>query len=122
MREIFSSETRLSWVLAAVAGLIGAAGHAGRHEAAYFGWWNWGVQMSLALAAGIALPLLGWLGYVPGGGGGLPALSAAWALLGQPAGAVAGAGHVDEWLRRALQAFDESRLPRGPQSSPHRTT
>ena len=52
----------------------------------------------------------------------LPALSAAWALLGQPAGAVAGAGHVDEWLRRALRAFDESRLPRGPQSSPHRTT
>ena len=55
-------------------------------------------------------------------GDSLPALSAAWALLGQPAGAVAGAGHVDEWLRRALRAFDESRLPRGPQSSPHRTT
>jgi len=66
---------------ALLAGLIGAAGHAGRHEAAYFGWWNWGVQMSLALAAGIALPLLAWLGYVPGQGGGLPALSAAYALL-----------------------------------------
>ena len=66
---------------ALLAGLIGAAGHAGRHEAAYFGWWNWGVQMSLALAAGIALPLLAWLGYVPGGSGGLPALSAAYALL-----------------------------------------
>lgn len=66
---------------ALLAGLIGAAGHAERHEAAYFGWWNWGVQMSLALAAGIALPLLAWLGYVPGQGGGLPALSAAYALL-----------------------------------------
>lgn len=66
---------------ALLAGLIGAAGHAGRHEAAYFGWWNWGVQMSLALAAGIALPLLAWLGYVPGQGGGLPALAAAYALL-----------------------------------------
>ena len=66
---------------ALLAGLIGAAGHAGRHEAAYFGWWNWGVQMSLALAAGIALPLLAWLGYVPGGSGGLPSLSAAYALL-----------------------------------------
>ena len=66
---------------ALLAGLIGAAGHAGRHEAAYFGWWNWGVQMSLALAAGIALPLLAWLGYVPGSSSGLPALSAAYALL-----------------------------------------
>lgn len=66
---------------ALLAGLIGAAGHAERHEAAYFGWWNWGVQMSLALAAGIALPMLAWLGYVPGQGGGLPALSAAYALL-----------------------------------------
>lgn len=66
---------------ALLAGLIGAAGHAGRHEAAYFGWWNWGVQMSLALAAGIALPLLGWLGYVPGSSKGLPALTAAYALL-----------------------------------------
>ncbi|MBE3027151.1 MFS transporter [Janthinobacterium sp. GW458P] len=66
---------------ALLAALIGAAGQAGGHEAAYFGWWNWGVQMSLALAAGIALPLLAWLGYVPGGNGGLPALSAAYALL-----------------------------------------
>ena len=66
---------------ALLAGLIGAAGHAGRHEAAYFGWWNWGVQMSLALAAGIALPSLAWLGYVPGSSGALPALSIAYALL-----------------------------------------
>ena len=66
---------------ALLAGLIAAAGQAGRHEAAYFGWWNWGVQMSLALAAGIVLPLLAWLGYVPGGTGGLPALAATYALL-----------------------------------------
>ncbi|NBV16031.1 MFS transporter [Janthinobacterium sp.] len=66
---------------ALLAGLIGAAGHAGRHEAAYFGWWNWGVQMSLAFAAGLALPWLAWLGYVPGSSQGLPALSAAYALL-----------------------------------------
>jgi len=66
---------------ALLAGLIGAAGHAGRYEAAYFGWWNWGVQMSLAFAAGLALPSLAWLGYVPGSSQGLPALSAAYALL-----------------------------------------
>jgi Na+/melibiose symporter-like transporter len=42
------------------------AGHNQRHEAAYFGLWNWGVQINLALAAGITLPLLGMFGYVPG--------------------------------------------------------
>ena len=66
---------------ALLAGVIAAAGHAGRREAAYFGVWNWGVQMTLALAAGIALPLLAWLGYVPGGAGGGAALAAAYALL-----------------------------------------
>lgn len=70
---------------ALLAGVIAGAGHAGGREAAYFGVWNWGVQMTLALAAGIALPLLGWLGYVPGAGGGsgngTAALAAAYALL-----------------------------------------
>ncbi|MEJ7808746.1 MAG: MFS transporter [Telluria sp.] len=66
---------------ALLAGVIKAAGHAGSREAAYFGLWNWGVQMTLALAAGIALPLLGWLGFVPGSGGATGALVAAYALL-----------------------------------------
>lgn len=66
---------------ALLAGLIGAAGHARQHEALYFGWWNWGLQASLALAAGLALPLLGALGYVPGSAAGLPALSSIYALL-----------------------------------------
>jgi glycoside/pentoside/hexuronide:cation symporter, GPH family len=66
---------------ALLAGVIGCAGHAGRYEGAYFGLWNWGVQMSLALAAGIALPLLGALGYTPGQPGGASALAAVYALL-----------------------------------------
>ena len=66
---------------ALLAGVIGAAGHSGAREAAYFGLWNWGTQMTLALAAGIALPLLEWLGYVPGTGAGTGALAAAYALL-----------------------------------------
>jgi Na+/melibiose symporter-like transporter len=66
---------------ALLAGVIGCAGHGGGHEADYMGWWNWGVQMTLALAAGVALPLLAWLGYVPGRPDGLAALSAAYALL-----------------------------------------
>jgi GPH family glycoside/pentoside/hexuronide:cation symporter len=66
---------------ALLAGVIARAGHAGSREAAYFGVWNWGVQMTLALAAGISLPLLEWLGYVPGSGAGTGALVAAYALL-----------------------------------------
>ncbi|QYF94394.1 MFS transporter [Massilia sp. PAMC28688] len=66
---------------ALLAGVIAKAGHAGAREAAYFGIWNWGVQITLALAAGIALPLLEWLGFVPGTGAGTGALVAAYALL-----------------------------------------
>lgn len=66
---------------ALLAGVIAKAGDSGSGEAAYFGVWNWGVQMTLALAAGVALPALEWLGYVPGTGHGLGALSFAYALL-----------------------------------------
>lgn len=66
---------------ALLAGVIAGAGHGASREAAYFGVWNWGVQVTLALAAGIALPLLGWLGYVPGQPGGAALLAGAYALL-----------------------------------------
>ena len=66
---------------ALLAGVVRQAGQSGRGEAAYFGVWNWGVQMTLALAAGIALPLLGWWGYVPGQQAGVAALAGAYALL-----------------------------------------
>jgi Na+/melibiose symporter-like transporter len=66
---------------ALLAGVIRRAGHSGQREAAYFGVWNWGVQISLALAAGIALPLLEWLGYRPGAGGDSTPLALAYALL-----------------------------------------
>ncbi len=68
---------------ALLAGVIGDAGHAGAREGSYFGLWSWMTKMNLALAAGIALPLLEWLGYAPGttNEGGLAALSVAYALL-----------------------------------------
>lgn len=66
---------------ALLAGVIAGAGHSGSREAAYFGVWNWGVQMTLALAAGIALPLLGGAGYTPGISGPNTQLAAAYALL-----------------------------------------
>ena len=51
---------------ALLAGLIGQAGDQGRAEGAYFGWWNFCTKLNLALAAGLALPLLAALGYAPG--------------------------------------------------------
>jgi glycoside/pentoside/hexuronide:cation symporter, GPH family len=51
---------------ALLAGVIRRAGHQGRAEGMYFGWWNFATKLNLALAAGIALPLLGWFGYAPG--------------------------------------------------------
>ncbi len=51
---------------ALLAGVIAKAGDQGRAEGAYFGWWNFATKLNLALAAGLALPLLGWLGYAPG--------------------------------------------------------
>jgi GPH family glycoside/pentoside/hexuronide:cation symporter len=39
---------------------------AGRNEGAYFGLWSLTTKLNLALAAGIALPLLQWFGFAPG--------------------------------------------------------
>ncbi len=68
---------------ALLAGVIQRAGHSGRLEGAYFGWWNFATKLNLALAAGIALPLLGAFGYAPGGrdAAALQALTIAYCLL-----------------------------------------
>jgi len=68
---------------ALLAAVIGKAGHIGKHEGVYFGLWNWATKLNLALAAGIALPLLGWLGYQSGTTSveGLQALAVSYALL-----------------------------------------
>jgi len=68
---------------ALLAGVIQRAGHGQRLEGAYFGWWNFATKLNLALAAGIALPLLGLFGYAPGGRDedALQALTLAYCLL-----------------------------------------
>lgn len=50
---------------------------------ACFGWWNFVTKANLALAAGLALPLLGLLGYAPGtrDEAGLAALAVVYALV-----------------------------------------
>lgn len=49
-----------------LAGVVQRAGHHGQAEGAYAGWWHWATKLNLALAAGVALPALQWLGYSPG--------------------------------------------------------
>jgi glycoside/pentoside/hexuronide:cation symporter, GPH family len=68
---------------ALLAGVIQRAGHGQRLEGAYFGWWNFATKLNLALAAGIALPLLAAFGYAPGGRSedALLALSIAYCVL-----------------------------------------
>jgi glycoside/pentoside/hexuronide:cation symporter, GPH family len=68
---------------ALLAGVIQRAGHGGRAEGAYFGWWNFATKLNLALAAGVALPLLQGFGYAPGTRSpeALTALTAAYCLL-----------------------------------------
>jgi Na+/melibiose symporter-like transporter len=46
--------------------LIERHGAQGAHDGAYLGWWNLATKLNLALAAGATLPLLQWLGYLPG--------------------------------------------------------
>ena len=63
--------------------MIGRSGHSGAHEGAYFGLWNFANKMNLALAAGLALPVLEALGYAPGArdATALDALAFAYAVL-----------------------------------------
>ena len=68
---------------ALLAGVMARAGDLGQVQGAYFGWWNFATKLNLALAAGVALPLLGVFGYVPGARDpqALQALTVAYCLL-----------------------------------------
>ncbi|KAF3997328.1 MFS transporter [Glaciimonas immobilis] len=50
---------------ALLAAVIADGGHSRQKEGAYFGIWNWATKINLALAAGVSLPLLQYLGYHP---------------------------------------------------------
>jgi len=67
--------------LALPAAMAADLGERRRQAGTCFGIWNFAAKLNLALAAGLALPLLGLLGYTPGGGEALAALSFSYALL-----------------------------------------
>ncbi|MDI9854710.1 MFS transporter [Comamonas sp. 17RB] len=69
---------------ALLTGVIHDAGEGGRGEGRYLGWWTCATKLNLALAAGLALPLLSLAGYRSGSTdpAGLQAL--AWAYGGLP--------------------------------------
>ena len=46
--------------------LIDASGERQKSDGAFVGWWHFTTKLNLALAAGLSLPLLDWLGYAPG--------------------------------------------------------
>lgn len=58
--------TDLALPSALLTGLMDELGERGQREGAYLGWWNFAAKLNLALAAGLALPLLGVFGYSPG--------------------------------------------------------
>ena len=68
---------------ALLAGVIQSSGDSGKAEGAYFGWWNFATKLNLALAAGLALPVLSLFGYAPGARGpeALNALVVAYCVL-----------------------------------------
>jgi glycoside/pentoside/hexuronide:cation symporter, GPH family len=88
---------------ALLAGVIQQAGHGERLEGAYFGWWNFATKLNLALAAGIALPLLGVFGYAPGvrSADALNALTVAYCLLPCVLKLAAAALLYTRWIRPA---------------------
>ena len=68
---------------ALLTGVIQRCGDSGQAEGAYLGWWQVATKLNLALAAGLALPLLQMFGYSAGtrSAEGLWALSMAYGVL-----------------------------------------
>src|SRR5690606_24415281 len=100
---------------AMLAGLIGQLGERGQREGAYFGWWSFATKLNLALAAGLALPLLAWFGYTPGARdpAALQTLTIAYCLLPCALKLLAGSALY------VLVIRPESRAAKTPSALPH---
>ena len=95
---------------ALLAGIVQRSGHQGQLEGAYFGWWNFATKLNLALAAGIALPLLAAFGYTPGSRqtDALLALTLAYCALPCALKALAAALLWRHWIRHPDTPAEES--------------
>jgi len=86
---------------ALLARVIDANGHTGQREGAYFGLWNFVNKLTLAVAGGVALPVLEALGYARGSQAteALAALAFTYALLPCALKLVAAALLLVAWRR-----------------------
>jgi Na+/melibiose symporter-like transporter len=107
--------TDLALPSAMLAGVIGQLGERGQREGAYFGWWSFATKLNLALAAGLALPLLAWFGYTPGARdpAALQTLTIAYCLLPCALKLLAGSALY------VLVIRPESRAATAPSALPH---
>ena len=69
---------------ALLTGVIHQAGAGGRDAGRYLGWWTCATKLNLALAAGLALPLLSWAGYRSGSTDAAALQALAWLYAGLP--------------------------------------
>lgn len=69
---------------ALLTGVIHECGEGSRGEGRYLGWWTCATKLNLALAAGLALPLLSAAGYRSGGTDPAGVQALAWAYGGLP--------------------------------------
>jgi len=83
-----------------LASVVAQAGHAGRHEGLYAGWSLCAGKFNLALAAGLALPLVQVLGYQPGSRDADALQALAWVYAGLPCLLKLAAG-ATLWLQRS---------------------
>lgn len=65
-------------------GVIQRAGDAQQSEGRYLGWWQVASKLNLALAAGVGLPALSWLGYTVGTRDENALLALTWIYAGLP--------------------------------------
>lgn len=98
---------------ALLAGMIADRGDRGQREGAYFGWWNLASKFNLAVAAGLALPLLESMGYRPGSASseGLQALTIAYAVLPCAIKLLAGAALYTWFVRAPHTRISNTRHP-----------